>query len=180
MKVQTFGIEGPLEIIPKRQKDSRGFFCEFYQQQRYKEVGVPVMVQDNFSYSQKNVIRGLHFQSGQHKLVSVINGCIKDVIVDIRYDSETLGQYIEVEISAKEGNQLYIPCGFAHGFAVLSESAQVFYKVSSFWEPALEGGIRYDDKDLAISWPKEAIISEKDRRWGTFEGVQARLRLGAW
>jgi len=129
-----------------------------------------VFVQDNHSRSFPNVLRGLHYQPGQGKLVSVIRGRIWDVAVDIRPDSETLGQHYSVELSDENGRMLWIPSGFAHGFCVLGDQpADVLYKVTSVYNPVGEGGIAYDDPELGIKWPIEnPIISARDKAQQSF------------
>jgi len=153
----------------KRFKDERGFFEEFY-----KGSFPCPFVQDNHSYSRKGVIRGMHFQEtpGQAKLVSVIQGRIYDVCVDIRRDSPTFGQWKGFFLDAEEPQQLFVPVGFAHGFAVLSDSAHVIYKVSTFYDPQTERGFRYDDPSVGIEWPVESpILSDKDRTAPAFAEV---------
>ncbi len=138
--------------------DERGFFAEVFRKEGME------FVQDNLSFSKKGVIRGMHFQStpGQAKLVTVITGKIYDVFVDIRPESENFGKWGAVELD--QSNQLLVPVGFAHGFAVLSESAHVLYKVSNFYNPETEKSFRYDDPRIGIKWPIEKpILSERDR-----------------
>jgi len=138
--------------------DERGFFAEVFRKEGME------FVQDNLSFSKKGVIRGMHFQStpGQAKLVTVITGKIYDVFVDIRPESENFGKWGAVELD--QSNQLLVPVGFAHGFAVLSESAHVLYKVSNFYNPETEKSFRYDDPTVGIKWPIEKpILSERDR-----------------
>lgn len=146
--------------------DERGSFTELY-----REGGI-TFVQDNLSVSKKGVIRGMHFQSspGQAKLITVITGTIYDVFVDIRPESPHFGQWGAVELDQR--HQLLIPVGFAHGFAVLSDTAHVMYKVSSFYHPETEKGFRYNDPTVGIKWPIEnPILSEKDRNAAMFEEI---------
>lgn len=146
--------------------DERGFFAELYRQ------GAMDFVQDNLSYSMQGVIRGMHFQStpGQAKLVMALTGKIYDVFVDMRPGSETFGRWGAVELEGMM--QLLIPVGFAHGFAVLSQSAHVLYKVSSFYSPETEKTFRYDDPAVGISWPIEnPILSERDRTAPMFKEI---------
>ena len=157
-------IEGLKVINPKVHEDNRGFFLEMYQRTRYEDVGVDVdFPQDNHSYSTKGVIRGLHFQAGQAKLVTCTQGEILDVAVDIRPHSKTFGQYEMVSLSAENHRQFFIPEGFAHGFCVVSEDAHVIYKVSSLYNRETEGGFRFDDPSVNIDWPiEDPIISDRD------------------
>ena len=158
-------IEGLQVIKPKVHKDERGFFLEMYQKSRYNGIGVAIdFLQDNHSYSVKSVIRGMHFQKGQAKLVTCAKGKILDVAVDIRPQSPTFGQYEMVYLTEDNHFQFFIPDGFAHGFCVLSDGANVIYKVSSLYDSLLEGGFRYDDPDVAISWPiQNPILSARDQ-----------------
>ncbi len=166
MKVTTTNLPGVLLITPKVFGDSRGFFLETFQAARYKEAGIPEsFVQDNQSRSTKGVLRGLHFQKHypQGKLVYVTNGTVFDVAVDIRPDSPTFGQWAGVTLSADDHQQFYIPPGYAHGFCVLSDSADFQYKCTDYYHPEDEGCIRWDDPNIGIRWPiREPILSAKD------------------
>ena len=170
MKITPLSFKDVLIIEPEVFKDERGFFFESFNQRTFnKLIGREVkFVQDNHSRSKKNVIRGLHFQieKPQIKLIKVISGSIFDVVVDIRKKSINFGKYISVELHAEDNKQLWIPEGFAHGFLVLSEIAEVQYKVSEFWDPKLEQSILWSDKDLNINWPLSSnpIISSKDQK----------------
>jgi dTDP-4-dehydrorhamnose 3,5-epimerase len=151
-----------------RFQDSRGYFMERYNALEFADAGITkTFVQDNFSVSKKNVIRGLHFQKKpfeQGKLVSVIKGCIFDVAVDIRKDSETFGKWVGIELSESNNRALWIPEGFAHGFATLEENTIVYYKTTNYYSKEHESGIIWNDKDIMIDWPiKDPILSEKDR-----------------
>lgn len=153
--------------------DARGFFVERYHQQRMRELGIDAdFVQDNHSRSAPNILRGLHYQHTppQGKLVGVTRGLVWDVAVDIRKGSPTYGKYHAVELSGENGILFWIPAGFAHGFCVLGdEPADMIYKVSGLYNAAGEGGIRYDDPDIAIDWPIEnPIISERDKHLMSF------------
>jgi dTDP-4-dehydrorhamnose 3,5-epimerase len=158
----------PKLVVPKRHVDARGWFSETFQEQRLAGVGIRCrFVQDNQSYSAPaGTLRGLHFQrppAAQAKLVTVLRGSIFDVAVDVRADSPTFGKHVSTELSADSGCQAYIPVGFAHGFLTLEDDVLVMYKVSDFYAPAQDGGIRWDDSDLAIAWPmRDIVISEKD------------------
>jgi dTDP-4-dehydrorhamnose 3,5-epimerase len=160
-------LKGLITIQSKRLKDERGSFLERYQSARYAALGVDVpFVQDNEVFSLKNVLRGLHYQEkpGQAKLLSVSQGSIWDVAVDIRPDSETFGKWYGIELSEENGVQFFIPTGFAHGYCVLSETARVTYKVSSFYDPQEEKTLRWDDPRFGIDWPIQTpLLSEKDR-----------------
>ena len=159
-------FEGLIEIQPKIWGDSRGFFLEMFQQEFYSESGISTpFVQDNLSRSVHGVLRGLHFQvnNPQGKLVTCINGQVLDVVVDLRVDSETFGQHYSVILDSEKRNQLWIPPGFAHGFSVLSESADFFYKCTDFYAPEDEAGIIWNDPELGIDWKiKSPNVSEKD------------------
>jgi len=142
---------------------------ESYNQQSFKELGIEnQFVQDNISSSKFGVLRGLHFQKppyDQTKLVSVLKGIIQDVAVDIRSESPTFGKYFDVEISSEKRNSLLVPKGFAHGFLVLSETAEVFYKCDNYYTPKADSGIHYNDPEINIKWlldEKQLILSEKD------------------
>lgn len=165
MKVITTTIEGLLVLDPRVYEDDRGYFLETWQGQRYEELGIPPFVQDNLSYSNHGVLRGLHFQhpGAQGKLVQVLNGEVFDVAVDIRYGSPTFGRWFGVTLSSSNHRQFWIPGGFAHGFVVTSESALFLYKCSQPYQPQTEHCIRWDDPTLQIDWPiGEPTISAKD------------------
>ncbi len=173
MKVANLRLKGLKLISPQVFQDDRGFFKESYHESRYADFGITArFVQDNHSFSQKNVLRGMHFQSspGQDKLVSVTQGKIFDVAVDLRKDSPTYGQWEGVYLDGESHQQLFIPGCFAHGFYVVSdEGAHVNYKVSSLYNSATEKTFRYDDPAIQIQWPAEApIISMRDREAPTF------------
>lgn len=170
MKIHKTNIEGVLIIEPRVFGDERGYFFESYSQREFEEkVCQTSFVQDNESKSKYGVVRGLHFQRApyeQAKLVRVITGRVLDVAVDIREGSPTYGQYISTELSGENKRQLFIPRGFAHGFAVLSEEVVFQYKCDNYYAPPYEGAIRWDDPKLAIDWllpPGDIILSEKDK-----------------
>ena len=169
MKIIKTLLEGVFIIEPKVFRDSRGFFMETYNQNRYRESGIHrIFVQDNLSCSVKGTLRGLHFQvkHPQAKLVQVITGEIFDVAVDIRPDSLTFGKWAGVHLSDQNRRQLFIPEGFAHGFCVLSETAHFLYKCSDFYAPEDEGGIIWSDPEIGIKWPvNNPIISDKDKQY---------------
>ena len=166
MKISETELPGVLLLEPKRFGDDRGFFMELFHEKRYAEAGIPgPFVQDNFSRSAKGILRGLHFQQphAQGKLVQVFAGAVYDVAVDIRRGSPTFGRWVGVELSADNRRQLWVPPGFAHGFCVLSESADFHYKCTDFYSPASEHGIAWNDPDLGIPWPvKSPLLSPKD------------------
>lgn len=166
MKIQATALPGVLIIEPRVFQDERGFFLETYHARRYAEAGLDaIFVQDNHSRSRRGTLRGLHFQvaNPQGKLVRVIEGTIWDVAVDIRPDSPTAGQYVGVEISAENFRQIYVPPGYAHGFCVTSDVAQVEYKCTAFYDPADERGIAWNDPALGIPWPVATpILSARD------------------
>jgi dTDP-4-dehydrorhamnose 3,5-epimerase len=158
MNVLTTAIPGVLVLEPKVFGDARGFFLESFNQRAFDEAaGSHVeFVQDNHSRSRRGVLRGLHFQRGAHaqgKLVRVVAGAVFDVAADIRPGSPTFGRWVGVELSADNHRQLWVPPGLAHGFLVLSESADFLYKTSAYYAPQEEGAVRWDDPDLAIAWP---------------------------
>jgi dTDP-4-dehydrorhamnose 3,5-epimerase len=172
MKVIETKIKNLLIIEPKVFGDERGFFLETYQEQNYRNSGIPYsFVQDNRSKSTKGVLRGLHFQKTkpQGKLVTVTSGEVLDVAVDLRADSETFGCHESVILTGDNKKQFFIPPGFAHGFLVLSETAEFTYKCTDYYDPADEGGLIWNDPDLAIDWGIEKpILSEKDNALPSF------------
>lgn len=168
-------IEGLYTIQPTVFGDARGYFMETYNYEDFKAAGLDmVFVQDNQSSSTKGVLRGLHFQREhtQGKLVRVVSGEVFDVAVDIRKGSKTFGKWFGVTLSAEKKNMFYIPEGFAHGFYVLSDTAEFTYKCTDFYDPSSEGGIKWDDPTIAVDWPiPEGVtpnISEKDAKHPAF------------
>lgn len=171
MNVIETAIAGVVIIEPRIFTDGRGYFFESFSQQEFEEkVGKVNFVQDNESKSRYGVIRGLHFQRSpyeQAKLVRVVKGKVLDVNVDIRKGSPTFGKYVAVELSEENKRQIYIPRGFAHGFAVLSEEVIFQYKCDNYYAPGYEGGSRVDDPELGIDWQipeQERILSDKDKK----------------
>jgi dTDP-4-dehydrorhamnose 3,5-epimerase len=166
MKVAPGDLPGLLIIEPGVFGDRRGFFLESWNERRYAEAGMSGrFVQDNFSYSRRGTLRGLHFQNpaAQGKLVSVVQGEVFDVAVDIRVGSPTFARWHGLRLSGDDKRQFYIPPGFAHGFAVLSESALFHYKCTQFYSPEHERAIRWNDPDLRIQWPVDSpILSARD------------------
>lgn len=188
IKVTKAPIEGLYMIEPAVHGDSRGYFMETYNLNDMREAGLDmVFVQDNQSMSTKGVLRGLHFQKKypQGKLVRVIKGAVFDVAVDLRRDSDTYGQWHGVELTAENKKQFYISEGFAHGFLVLSDTAEFCYKVTDFYHPGDEGGLAWNDPEIGIEWPglsgvykgnacgvgyslsdgTPLILSDKDQKW---------------
>lgn len=169
-------IKGMYVIEPAVFGDSRGYFMETYQYEEFKNAGLDmVFVQDNQSKSKRGVLRGLHYQkrNSQGKLVRVVSGEVYDVGVDLRKGSETFGQYYGVVLSAENKRQFYVPEGFAHGFVVLSDTAEFVYKCTNYYDPSSEAGILWNDPDLAIEWPitadMEILLSDKDKIQQTFK-----------
>ena len=179
MKVIDTEIEGLKIIEPDVFGDSRGWFCETYNAERYRKAGIwNVFVQDNESFSSKGVIRGLHWQAAPHtqaKLVRVIHGAAWDVVVDIRKDSPTYGKHVAVALTGENRKQLYIPRGFAHGFIVLEDNTLFSYKCDNFYCPAADRGMRFDDPALGIEWPKIDVplkLSAKDMGHPIFSNIE--------
>jgi len=170
MQVFSTILDGVKIIEPQLYKDSRGFFLESYKEITYLENEVNFQfIQDNRSRSSKKVLRGLHFQKSfpQGKLVSCTYGEIYDVVADINPQSPTYGKYIAVNLSGENNKQLWIPPGYAHGFCVLSNTADIFYKCTEYYDPQDESGIRWDDPTFAIKWPiSDPILSDKDKEYG--------------
>lgn len=173
MKVEETKLEGVLIIEPDVFGDSRGFFLETYQKERYEEHGIKCdFVQDNHSRSVKGTIRGLHFQvsPAQDKLVRVTRGRVFDVAVDIRKDSPTFGEWVGVDLSEENKKQLFVPIGFAHGFCALEDTNDFEYKCSSYYNPKTEIGIAWNDPDIGVEWPIEnPILSERDKNNQSFQ-----------
>lgn len=174
MEVTKTNIEGVVIIEPRIFADERGYFFEAFSEREFAEKVCDCrFVQDNEAKSSYGVVRGLHFQLPPHaqsKLVRVVKGCILDVVVDIRRTSPTFGKHIAVELSDENHRQLFIPHGFAHGYAVLSEEAIVEYKCDDFYHPECEGGIAWDDTTLGIDWQlstDKIVLSERDKNHPT-------------
>ncbi|HTL46832.1 MAG TPA: dTDP-4-dehydrorhamnose 3,5-epimerase [Verrucomicrobiae bacterium] len=176
MKLTRLEIPGLFLVEPKVFNDGRGFFYEYYREDIFRANGIDVsFVQDNHSRSQRGVLRGLHFQIepyAQAKLVRVTRGSVYDVAVDLRPGSSSFGRYLALELSASNRRMLYVPAGFAHGFCVLEDDTEFSYKVSNFYSPPHERGIRWDDPALGIPWPKpgmDFILSDKDKKYPTLK-----------
>jgi dTDP-4-dehydrorhamnose 3,5-epimerase len=157
-------LDGPVLVRPSVHGDERGFFVETYRRSAYAQLGIEEeFVQDNHSRSRRGVVRGMHFQPGQSKLVRCARGEILDVLVDIRRGSPTFGEWEAAALSDSNGHQLYCPDGFAHGFAVVSEVADVVYKVSTYYDPNIESGFRFDDPEVGIEWPSDIELTPSQR-----------------
>jgi dTDP-4-dehydrorhamnose 3,5-epimerase len=179
MEVIDLSLSGLKLIKPRVFADSRGFFLESYREDRYQKVGIACgFVQDNHSRSVKGTLRGLHYQSqpGQAKLLRVTSGKIFDVAVDIRPDSPTFGNWEGVYLDSSEHHQLFIPVGFAHGFCVVSDSADVLYKASNNYDPATECTLQWNDASVGVVWPDvEPILSARDQQAESFVDLKKRL-----
>jgi dTDP-4-dehydrorhamnose 3,5-epimerase len=175
MRVTPTSLPNVLIIEPTIFEDKRGFFIETYHQRKYEQSHIhSIFVQDNFSHSVHGILRGLHYQLHypQAKLVQVIHGAIFDVAVDIRQGSPTFGKWIGAHISDKNRRQIFVPEGFAHGFCVLSETADVMYKCTDFYAPDDEGGILWSDSDIGINWPiADPLLSDKDSLYPCLKDV---------
>lgn len=164
-------LDCPKRIVPARFGDARGWFTESYSRRRLAELGIDMeFVQDNHSFSMsRGTLRGIHFQSppyAQAKLVRCLAGIIWDVAVDLRAGSPTFGRWVAAELTASGGEQLYIPSGFGHGFLTLTDNVEVSYKTSSYYSPEHDGGIVWNDPEMAIDWPlsdMQPILSDKDK-----------------
>jgi dTDP-4-dehydrorhamnose 3,5-epimerase len=171
-------LSGPILIEPLVHGDARGFFIETYRRAVMEALGVDEeLVQHNHSRSRRGVVRGMHFQPGMGKLVQCVRGAIFDVVVDIRRGSPTFGQWEAFTLDEVRHLQLWCPDGFAHGFCVISELADVVYGCSAYHDPASEGGFRYDDPDVAISWPQDLALapSQRDRTAPSLSEIAATL-----
>ncbi|HEY7829712.1 MAG TPA: dTDP-4-dehydrorhamnose 3,5-epimerase [Solirubrobacteraceae bacterium] len=163
-------LEGPILIEPKAFSDDRGFFVETYRHEWHATTGIPAQdafIQDNHSRSTRGVVRGMHFHIGDGvaKLVRCARGKIVDVVVDLRKGSPTYGEWEGIELDEKGLRELYVPVGFAHGFCVLSDVADVLYKQTAYYDPAVERGIAWNDPEVAIKWPlplEELVVSQRD------------------
>ena len=179
MQIIPLSIPDVVLIKPDVYKDDRGFFLESYQKEDFEEIGISEnFVQDNHSGSEQGVLRGLHYQlcHPQGKLVRVIRGKIFDVAVDIRKNSPTCGQWVSARLSAENKHQLWIPTGFAHGFYVISEWAEMIYKVTDFYAPECERTLIWNDPNVGIPWPlldnREPNLSEKDAQGKRFDQIE--------
>jgi dTDP-4-dehydrorhamnose 3,5-epimerase len=171
-------LEGPLLLEPTVYGDERGFFLETYRRSMFADLGIDAdFVQDNHSRSRRGIVRGMHFQPGMSKLVRCVRGTVFDVLVDIRTGSPSFGRWEGFTLDDVHHHQVYCPEGFAHGFCVLSEVADVSYGCTSYYNPEAEGGFRYDDPEVAIEWPVEfeLIASERDRAAPTLAELASSL-----
>lgn len=173
MQVKETGFDGLVELIPDIFHDNRGWFLEFYKESTLREVGIDMhFPQENLSFSQKGVIRGLHFQRAPHaqaKLVTVLSGSVLDAVVDLRANSRTFGKVYLCKLDSQQKNMLMVPEGFAHGFAALEDS-MFYYKCSNVYHKASESGIVWNDPRLNIQWPvSEPLVSDKDKVLPSFE-----------
>ena len=172
-------LQGLVLIEPDVFEDQRGYFLETYHAKKYADAGIPgPFVQDNFSRSVKGALRGLHYQrkNGQGKIVSVTDGAVFDVAVDLRSGSPTFGRWVGMELSGANKRQLYVPPGFAHGFCVTSESAGFAYKCTEFYDPHDEGGIVWNDPTIAVAWPiRDPVLSPKDAQLKRLADIPSAL-----
>lgn len=187
MKFQTFGLVGPVEIVPRKIEDERGYFAEVFREDRFGEhVGDDIdFVQDNQSLSlRRGTVRGIHFQSSpaaQGKLVRCLAGQIFDVAVDLRTGSATYGQWISVTLSPQDCNQLWIPVGFGHAFCSLEPNSVISYRVTDYYSAENDQGVAWDDPDIAIAWPDVAnpeTLSAKDRQQPRLRELPAFFPVG--
>ena len=178
MKITTTPLDGLLVIEPKVFEDERGLFLETFQSSRYKEAGIKdEFKQDNQSRSSQGVLRGMHFQikHPQAQIITVLRGCIFDVAVDLRSMSPTYGKWFGVELSDTGPRQMYMPPGYAHGFCVISELADIHYKVSGEYDPTDEGGLIWNDPEVGIKWPEiQRIISARDLKFPGLQDVKSK------
>lgn len=177
MEVVTTRLEGPILVQPTIHRDKRGFFLESYRRDALAELGIAEeFVQDNHSRSGRGIVRGMHFQPGMAKLVRCSSGEVVDVLVDIRKGSPTFGEWEAFTLSDENLRHLYCPDGFAHGFCVTSEVADVVYKCSAYYDPEAESGIAYNDPDIGVEWPDvELIPSDRDASAPLLKDVESGL-----
>jgi dTDP-4-dehydrorhamnose 3,5-epimerase len=183
MNIQAVGLEDSFIITPSVFNDARGFFYEFFNEKKFKELTQLDIhfIQDNLAKSDRGVLRGLHFQQGEYaqaKLVSVLQGSVLDVIVDIRKNSPTFGQHFTVVLNAKNKKQLFIPSGFAHGYLCLEDQTLFFYKIDNVYNKESESGIIFNDKDLNIDWNfdiNKLILSDKDKILQSFKEYSSKI-----
>jgi dTDP-4-dehydrorhamnose 3,5-epimerase len=177
MKIITCHLDGILLIEPSIFEDDRGFFLESFEEKRYREVGIAEkFVQSNHSRSRKNVLRGMHFtrRKPQAQLLTVLHGVIFDVVVDLRNGSPSFGRWFGEQLGDGKPRQIYMPHGFAHGFCVLSDWADVHYKVSQRYNPHDEGGLIWNDPEVAIDWPISApIMSRRDAQYALLKNLSS-------
>jgi dTDP-4-dehydrorhamnose 3,5-epimerase len=178
MNIIETALPGVLILEPRLFKDERGAFCETYNERAMQQAGLPIhWVQDNFSVSKKNVVRGIHYQiqNTQGKLVRVTHGAVWDIAVDLRRSSPTFGKHAGVELSGENGRMFWIPEGFGHGFVALSETAGFAYKVTEYYSPTDERTLLWNDPAIAVPWPvsqQDAIVSMKDQQGLTLDKAE--------
>jgi dTDP-4-dehydrorhamnose 3,5-epimerase len=180
MRALQTRLDGPILIEPVAHGDERGFFLETYRRSTFAELGVDAeFVQDNHSRSGRGIVRGMHFQPGMGKLVRCARGAILDVLVDIRPGSPTFGQWEAFELNDSTHHLLYCPDGFAHGFCVLSDLADVIYGCTTYYDPDTDGGFAYDDPDVGIEWPRELqlVPSARDASARSLAAIAPSLRF---
>jgi dTDP-4-dehydrorhamnose 3,5-epimerase len=185
LSIERLAIEAVILIKPEKFGDSRGYFFESYSARAYAEFGIDtIFIQDNQSLSvQRGTVRGLHFQTPpepQAKLIRVLKGSIFDVAIDLRRGSETYGRWCSATLTSDGAEQLFIPRGFAHGFCTLEPNTEIAYKVDSFYAPTCDAGFRWDDPEIAITWPihaSEAVLSDKDKLLPSFAGFVSPFTL---
>ena len=180
MEIRELSLPGVLRIEPKVHRDPRGYFFESYRADVLGKAGLPAFVQDNQSFSSRGTLRGLHYQLDrpQGKLVRVLSGAILDVVVDIRVGSPSFGQWLSEEISAESARQVYVPPGYAHGFLVITDTAEVLYKCTDYYSGAADQrGVLWNDPGLGIRWGAEGapLLSDKDRTWLTLDPTRLDL-----
>ena len=171
-------LSGPILLEPLVRGDERGFFLETYRRTGFAEAGIgDEFVQDNHSRSRRGIVRGMHYQAGMAKLVRCARGAILDVLVDVRRGSPAFGEWEAFQLDDLTHHQLYCPDGFAHGFCVLSDVADVVYKTSTYYDPELEGGFAFDDPAVAIDWPPglELLASKRDRTAPRLQEIERSL-----
>jgi dTDP-4-dehydrorhamnose 3,5-epimerase len=176
MRVEATPLPGVLVLEPDCFRDRRGFFLESFQKNRYRAAGIDdEFVQDNLSRSTRHVLRGLHFQvkRSQAQIVSVVHGMVFDVVVDLRQNSPAFKNWFAIELSDERPMQLYMPPGTAHGFCVLSDAADLHYKVSEYYDPSDEGGLVWNDPDIGIQWPiEQPDVSERDSAYPILRDIR--------
>ena len=186
MEFRAFDVEGPLEVLPKKFEDDRGYFCEMFRLDAFAERAGPAeFVQDNQSLSiRTGTIRGIHFQShpaAQGKLVRCPAGKLLDIAVDLRRDSPTFGRWVSATLSPHENNQLWVPVGFGHGFCTLEPNTVISYRVTSYYSPEHDKGVAWDDPDIGVRWPALAdreTLSAKDRSQPRLAELPAYFSVG--
>ena len=184
MKIRHLEMEGLLLIEPDVYADNRGYFIELFNEKIFSGLNLPAAYcQDNLSVNKKNVIRGLHFQDkpfAQGKLVRVIKGAVLDVVVDLREESPSFGKHLSMLLTEANNHLLWIPAGFAHGFAVIEDQTVFHYKCTEYYNRSAENGIRFDDDDLAIDWNiADPVVSEKDKELITFANYKRRKGISS-